>query len=65
MPATFGDFSTGDGIKLTTAGAGTCLMEKVQVHPTGFIDPADPSSSSKFLCVELLRGMGAILFVSL
>lgn len=62
MPATFGNFSTGDGIKLATAiGAGICLMDKVQVHPTGFIDPEDPSNPSKFLCAELLRGIGGIL----
>lgn len=62
MPATFGDFSTGDGIQLAKLlGAGTCRMDKVQIHPTGFIDPADPSSPSKFLCAELLRGIGGIL----
>jgi flavocytochrome c len=62
MPATFGDFSTGDGIKLATAmGASTCLMNKVQIHPTGFIDPADPTNPTKFLAAELLRGIGGIL----
>ncbi|CAJ1954650.1 unnamed protein product [Cylindrotheca closterium] len=66
MPATFGDFSTGDGIQLATSTtssikAKTCLMDKVQIHPTGFVDPADPTSPTKFLCAELLRGIGGIL----
>lgn len=62
MPATFGDFSTGDGIKIAAAlGAATCNLDKVQVHPTGFVDPANPSSNSKFLCAELMRGLGGIL----
>lgn len=63
MPATFGDFSTGDGIQVATSTvkAGTRLMNKVQIHPTGFIDPADPTSPSKFLCAELMRGVGGIL----
>ena len=68
MPATFGDFSTGDGIQValeaTNRSADTCLMDKVQIHPTGFIDPADPTSPSKFLCAELLRGIGGILLNS-
>jgi flavocytochrome c len=63
MPATFGDFSTGDGIKVATSNirAGTCYMDKVQIHPTGFVDPADPTSASKILCAEVLRGIGGIL----
>jgi succinate dehydrogenase/fumarate reductase flavoprotein subunit len=64
MSATFGDFSTGDGIKVATNNnirAGTCHMDKVQIHPTGFVDPADPTSGSKILCAEVLRGIGGIL----
>jgi flavocytochrome c len=65
MPATFGDFSTGDGIKMaTTVGASTCDMDKLQIHPTGFVDPSNPSSISKFLCAELMRGLGGILLNS-
>lgn len=65
MPATFGDFSTGDGIHIATQlGAGTCQLDKVQVHPTGFVDPSNPTSTSKFLCAELLRGLGGILLNS-
>ncbi|KAF2713516.1 Flavocytochrome c [Pleomassaria siparia CBS 279.74] len=46
---------------LTAIGAQVIDMELVQVHPTGFIDPADPSSPVKFLAAELLRGEGGIL----
>ena len=36
-------------------------MDKVQVHPTGFIDPADPNSTTKTLCGETMRGVGGVL----
>lgn len=36
-------------------------MDKVQVHPTGMVDPSDPSNISKFLSPEALRGSGALL----
>ncbi|KAL3804532.1 hypothetical protein HJC23_002571 [Cyclotella cryptica] len=36
-------------------------MEKVQVHPTGWVDPADPSNPAKVLAGELMRGVGGIL----
>ena len=36
-------------------------MDHVQVHPTAFIDPSNPTSHKKILCAELLRGLGAIL----
>lgn len=36
-------------------------MDQIQVHPTGFIDPEDPSAGSKFLAAEALRGLGGIL----
>eukprot|EP00804_Cyclotella_cryptica_P026396 CCRYP_008086-RA/>CCRYP_008086-RA protein AED:0.16 eAED:0.16 QI:143/1/1/1/1/1/2/77/1262 len=62
MPATAGEFSTGDGITLgTSVGAGLVDMEKVQVHPTGWVDPADPSNPGKVLAGELMRGVGGIL----
>jgi len=62
MPATAGEFSTGDGITLgTSAGAGTVDMDKVQVHPTGWVDPKDPSNPGKILAGELMRGVGGIL----
>lgn len=46
---------------LTAAGAQLIDMDSVQVHPTGFVDPADPTSPLKFLAAELLRGEGGIL----
>mmetsp|Transcript_13157 Transcript_13157/g.26749 ORF Transcript_13157/g.26749 Transcript_13157/m.26749 type:complete len:1243 (+) Transcript_13157:78-3806(+) len=62
MPATAGEFSTGDGITLgTSAGAGIVDMDKVQVHPTGWVDPKDPSNPGKILAGELMRGVGGIL----
>jgi len=62
MPTTAGAFSTGDGIKLATQlGAGTVDLDKVQVHPTGWVDPADPENTSKVLAAELMRGVGGIL----
>lgn len=36
-------------------------MHRVQVHPTGFIDPASPQARVKFLAAEMLRGEGGIL----
>jgi succinate dehydrogenase/fumarate reductase flavoprotein subunit len=36
-------------------------MQHVQIHPTGFIDPADPKSMLKFLAAEALRGEGGVL----
>jgi aspartate oxidase len=62
MPATAGEFSTGDGITLgTSVGAGLVDMEKVQVHPTGWVDPKDPLNPGKILAGELMRGVGGIL----
>lgn len=62
MPATAGEFSTGDGIALgTSVGAGLVDMEKVQVHPTGWVDPKDPTNPGKILAGELMRGVGGIL----
>lgn len=62
FPATAGPFSTGDGITLaTTLGAATRDMDKVQIHPTGWVDPADPLNPTKILAAELMRGIGGIL----
>lgn len=30
------------------------LLIQVQLHPTGFIDPSDPSNSTKYLAPEAL-----------
>merc|ERR1712129_148575 len=37
------------------------MGEKVQVHPTGWVDPTDPSNPGKVLSGELMRGVGGIL----
>jgi succinate dehydrogenase/fumarate reductase flavoprotein subunit len=57
-----GAFATGDGVKMAFAmGAQLIGMDHVQVHPTAFIDPKDPTATTKFLAAETLRGKGAIL----
>lgn len=42
-------------------GAAVVDMQYIQVHPTSFIDPKNPTDKSKFLAAEALRGKGAIL----
>ncbi|GKZ01142.1 hypothetical protein MPSEU_001065700 [Mayamaea pseudoterrestris] len=62
MPTTAGDFSTGDGISLAASlGAAVVDMDKIQVHPTGWVDPANPNATTKVLAAELMRGVGGIL----
>ncbi|KAI8622073.1 FAD binding domain-containing protein [Chytriomyces sp. MP71] len=62
LPTTNGDHCTGDGIKFAIeAGANTIHMDKVQVHPTGLVDPKEPDAKVKFLAAEALRGVGGIL----
>lgn len=62
LPTTNGDHSTGDGIKLSLAIGGHAVdLEKVQVHPTGLVDPAEPDSKLKYLAAEALRGVGGLL----
>jgi len=62
MPATAGQFSTGDGIGLATAaGASLVDMDKIQIHPTGWVDPKDPTNPNKILAAELMRGVGGVL----
>ena len=34
---------------------------QVQLHPTGYVDPADPFNPVKFLAPEALRGCGGVL----
>lgn len=48
LPTTNGAWAQGEGIQLGQAlGAKLLHMDQVQVHPTGFVDPADPGSSTK------------------
>lgn len=62
LPTTNGDHCTGDGQKMALAIGGAGIdWEKVQVHPTGLVDPNEPDAKVKFLAAEALRGVGGIL----
>src|SRR6201996_6184870 len=62
LSSTNGTHATGDGHKMLMAiGANPIDMDKVQVHPTGLVDPKDPGSKWKFLAAEALRGEGGLL----
>lgn len=62
LPTTNGDHCTGDGLKMAISiGASGIDMEKVQVHPTGLVDPNEPEAQVKFLAAEALRGVGGLL----
>jgi succinate dehydrogenase/fumarate reductase flavoprotein subunit len=62
LPTTNGDHCTGDGQKLALAVGGSGIdFEKVQVHPTGLVDPKEPEAKVKFLAAEALRGVGGLL----
>lgn len=62
LATTNGAFATGDGVKLGLAiGAGSVDLDQVQLHPTGLVDPRDPTNPSKFLAPEALRAIGGIL----
>lgn len=59
---TNGTHATGDGQKMVMSLGGNAIdMDKVQVHPTGLVDPKDPDSKWKFLAAEALRGEGGLL----
>ncbi|KAF2186917.1 fumarate reductase-like protein [Zopfia rhizophila CBS 207.26] len=65
LSTTNGAHATGDGHKmLMEIGANGIDMDKVQVHPTGLVDPKDPTAKTKFLAAEALRGEGGILLNS-
>lgn len=62
LPTTNGSWTKGDGFKLCTKVKPSYVdMDKIQVHPTSFIDPNDPSNKHKILAGEMLRGKGGIL----
>ncbi|KAF2723282.1 Flavocytochrome c [Polychaeton citri CBS 116435] len=65
LSTTNGAHATGDGHKmLMSIGANGIDMDKVQVHPTGLVDPKDPTAKTKFLAAEALRGEGGLLLNS-
>lgn len=69
FPLTNGQQTTGDGQKIAERDLSAELihMDKIQVHPTGFIqlkDATTKSSKWKFLCGEVIRGIGGILVSS-
>ena len=62
LATTNGSHATGDGQKMVMEIGGNGIdMDKVQVHPTGLVDPKDPGSKWKFLAAEALRGEGGLL----
>ncbi|KAI1251728.1 hypothetical protein MGN70_006296 [Eutypa lata] len=62
LATTNGAHATGDGQKMVVSIGGNAIdMDKVQVHPTGLVDPKDPGSKWKFLAAEALRGEGGLL----
>ena len=64
-PTTNGPQAEGRGLKMARSlGAGLIHMEHIQLHPTGFVDPADRFCKKKILAPELMRGVGGILMNS-
>lgn len=63
IPLTNGKQTTGDGVKIASRDVGAKLvhMDQVQLHPTGFVKLDSRHDSWKFLCGELIRGIGGIL----
>lgn len=62
LASTNGTHATGDGLKMLMAIGGRGIdLDKVQVHPTGLVDPKDPGSKWKFLAAE--GKMNELLFV--
>jgi flavocytochrome c len=61
-PTTHASTSTGDGVKMgRSVGAQLVDMERILVHPIGFIDPKQPDGKTKYLGPEALRVAGFIL----
>jgi len=64
LSTTNGAHATGDGHKmLMSIGANGIDMDKVQVHPTGLVDPKDPTAKTKFLAAEgMYSPIGTLVF---
>ncbi|KAG5492532.1 hypothetical protein JKF63_01110 [Porcisia hertigi] len=62
FPTTNGVWATGDGIKAVNELSVKLVdMDKVQLHPTGLLNPKDPNAKTLFLGPEALRGSGGVL----
>ncbi|KAG2733169.1 hypothetical protein G9P44_004159 [Scheffersomyces stipitis] len=63
FPSTNGQQTTGDGQKIAERDVDAKLihMDHIQVHPTGFVKLDSVSDKWKFLCGEVIRGIGGIL----
>lgn len=62
LSSTNGPWAQGEGLTLAeNVGAHLKDLKEIQVHPTSFVDPKDPTCRTKFLAPELLRGLGGIL----
>lgn len=62
FPTTNGQQTQGIGIKIARKiGIGLIGMDKVQIHPTGFINLDNRYEKFKLLAPELIRGVGGIL----
>ncbi|EDQ88178.1 uncharacterized protein MONBRDRAFT_37712 [Monosiga brevicollis MX1] len=62
LATTNGPWAQGEGLDLgLSLGGMTEHLDKVQVHPTGFVDPTNPAARTLFLAPEALRGAGALL----
>ena len=65
LPTTNGDFARGDGLFIAQKNEIDVIdIDKIQVHPTAFVDPHDVESTAKILAAESLRAYGAILIDS-
>lgn len=59
LPTSNGNWTIGSGIDLLSKFDPLMVdMEQIQIHPTGFIDPKDTTSTTKKLAGEILRGKG-------
>lgn len=65
MPTTNAETISGDGQKIVSRDCNAKLMDMdvIQINPTGFVDFSNDkvNARNKFLCGELLRGIGGIL----
>eukprot|EP00163_Fabomonas_tropica_P031725 TRINITY_DN764_c0_g1_i2.p1 TRINITY_DN764_c0_g1~~TRINITY_DN764_c0_g1_i2.p1 ORF type:complete len:723 (-),score=165.56 TRINITY_DN764_c0_g1_i2:129-2297(-) len=62
LATTNGPWAVGEGIRLAQKrNIQVRDLDKVQVHPTGFVAPDDPTAPAKILAPEACRGHGGLL----